>query len=316
MQIFLVVFMFPSFVLLGKEIGTYTVMATAGILIAGWFACRMAKRRGLDPNDMLVTLLIAAIGVLLGSHLLYGLTNLPTIVALIRSPGRWIPFSACLQWLFYLFGGSVFYGGLLGGSAAAAIYLRHKGLPLGPFGDIAAPAIALFHCFGRIGCFLGGCCYGVEVSWGITYPHALIPQANGVPRLPVQLIESRLQPFVILPAVRPASPRPVAQPTAPALLQHLSGGTVCARVLSGRCVPGVFGSACRTSQWISLLLLLVSLVIWIVHGARGRPGAPHGQPIIKCVRQDALAGTVDHPAMATGGHTVEGNFLQWMADGK
>ena len=277
MQIFLVVFMVPSFVLLGKEIGTYTVMATAGILIAGWFACRMAKRRGLDPNDMLVTLLIAAIGVLLGSHLLYGLTNLPTIVALIRSPGQVDSFFRLLQWLFYLFGGSVFYGGLLGGLAAGAIYLRHKGLPLGPFGDIAAPAIALFHCFGRIGCFLGGCCYGVEVSWGITYSHALIPQANGVPRLPVQLIESgfNLLLFCLLYALLRRG-----RLRSRLLLLYCSiypAGRFVLEFFRGDAYRGIwFGLS--TSQWISLLLLLVSLVIWIVHGARGRPGAPTANP--------------------------------------
>ena len=263
--------MFPSFVLFGREIGTYTVMATIGILIAGWFACRAAKRRGLDSNDMIVTLLFSAIGVFLGSHLLYGLTNLPTIIALIRSPEQVDSFWRLLQWLFYLLGGSVFYGGLLGGLAAGTLYLRHKGLPLGEFGDIAAPAIPLFHCFGRIGCFLGGCCYGVEVPWGITYSNSLIPQANGVPRLPVQLIESGFNLLLFL-----------------LLYILLRKGCFRRRLLwlycsiypAGRFVLEFFrGDTYRgiwlglsTSQWISLILLLVSLTFWIVHSTRNRQG--------------------------------------------
>ena len=136
--------MFPSFILFGKEIGTYTIMAIIGALLAGWLACRAAKRRGLDENDMLVTLLIAAIGVFIGSHLLYGLTNLPVIIALIRSPGQVKSLSHLFQWIFYIFGGGVFYGGLLGGLSAGTIYLRRKNF----LWDLSATLQRqLSHCF-------------------------------------------------------------------------------------------------------------------------------------------------------------------------
>ena len=38
-------------------------------------------------------------------------------------------------------GGAVFYGGLLGGLAAGALYLRIRRLPFAAYADIAAPAI-------------------------------------------------------------------------------------------------------------------------------------------------------------------------------
>jgi phosphatidylglycerol:prolipoprotein diacylglycerol transferase len=52
-------------------------------------------------------------------------------------------------------------------------------------GNLFAPALALGLVIGRIGCFLGGCCYGVATgsSWGIDF-------GDGIPRHPTQLYES------------------------------------------------------------------------------------------------------------------------------
>ena len=89
---------------------------------------------------------------------------------------------------------------MLGGIFAGALYVRKKGFALPEWADLLAPAIPLFHFFGRIGCFLGGCCYGVPCSFGFTYTHNLIEQANGVSRFPIQLVEAafNLALFVLL----------------------------------------------------------------------------------------------------------------------
>ncbi len=178
--------MYPTLDIFGKTIGTYTLLALIGGLLAGFFAMRTAKKRGYDDNDMLVTLLIGAVGAMLGGHILYGITNTQYIYLLfnVSSFGEFID-NAVL-----IFGGSVFYGGLIGGFIAGFIYMKKKKLDIGGFTDIIAPAIPLFHCFGRIGCFLGGCCYGIESDFGFTFHNALIEQANGVNRFPVQLFEA------------------------------------------------------------------------------------------------------------------------------
>ena len=67
--------MIPPFEILGKTFAIYPLLAMVGIFVAGGFACRQTNRRGLDDNDMIVLLLVAAIGVLVGSHLLYALTH-------------------------------------------------------------------------------------------------------------------------------------------------------------------------------------------------------------------------------------------------
>lgn len=92
----------------------------------------------------------------------------------------------------YLFGGAVYYGGLIAGMAAGLLWARKKKLDAGRYADVGAPAIPLFHAFGRIGCFLGGCCYGVECKIGFIYRRAVIEEANHVRRFPVQLVEAVL----------------------------------------------------------------------------------------------------------------------------
>lgn len=90
--------------------------------------------------------------------------------------------------------GSTFYGGLIGG---AAIFLCGyfligkavcKELPVQYFketSDLAACAIVLAHCIGRLGCFFAGCCYGKPTNawFGILFP------ALGEKVVPTQLFE-------------------------------------------------------------------------------------------------------------------------------
>lgn len=178
--------MFSTFDLFGREISVYVLLAVVGIFAAGFFACYHAKKRGHDDNDMIVTLLITAIGVLLGGHILYGVTNAQNMYLLFSISS----FSEFIDTAVLIFGGSVFYGGLIGGTIAGYIYMKKKGLDFVEYSDIIAPAVPLFHFFGRIGCFMGGCCYGIESDWGITFHNSLIEQANNVNRFPVQLCEA------------------------------------------------------------------------------------------------------------------------------
>ena len=100
--------MFPSFVLFGKTISTYSIASLVGILLAGIYAAIMAKKRGLDDVEMIITLLFSAIGVLIGGHLLYGITNIQTIIQLIRDPSPIGSVKDFFQYLFYIFGGQVY----------------------------------------------------------------------------------------------------------------------------------------------------------------------------------------------------------------
>ena len=186
--------MFPTFELFGKEISMYGVLSLIGIFVCAIYICRKAKQRGHDENNFIVLLLLASIGVLVGSHILYGITRIDLIVKLLSDWGKYVKsFDDFIGCMAAIFGGSVFYGGLLGGMAVGVIYCKKKKLDVSEYSDIIAPGVPLFHCFGRIGCFLGGCCYGIESEFGFTvHGNELLPSVNDVQRFPVQLLEAAL----------------------------------------------------------------------------------------------------------------------------
>ena len=142
----------------------YGIMAGIGAFAAGFLACFLIRRRKMNDNDMLVVLLFVALGVAVGGTLLYAITNARYFPILFKVKS----FEQLIAVLSRIFGGSVFYGGLIGGTLVGVLAVKIKKLPLKIYADIIAVIIPLFHAFARVGCFLGGCCYGIESKFGFT----------------------------------------------------------------------------------------------------------------------------------------------------
>lgn len=72
--------------------------------------------------------------------------------------------------------GSTFYGGLLGACASMYVILGvfggRTGFSRREWFDLLTVPLIVFHIFGRLGCFLAGCCYGVETDGplGVAFP--------------------------------------------------------------------------------------------------------------------------------------------------
>jgi phosphatidylglycerol:prolipoprotein diacylglycerol transferase len=68
--------------------------------------------------------------------------------------------------------GFVLYGGLITGIAAGILYIKMRGLSVAQIADLCAPSIMLALAFGRIGCFLNGCCHGKVCNGfpGVSFP--------------------------------------------------------------------------------------------------------------------------------------------------
>jgi phosphatidylglycerol:prolipoprotein diacylglycerol transferase len=160
---------------------------------------------------------------------------------------------------------------------AGALYGRHKfGAMFPGITDIISPVIPLFHFFGRIGCFMAGCCFGIESGFGFTFTRSLIAEANGVRRFPVQLLEAlfNLGLFCILHIQREAGAAGEGSSGArsfPAsLAKSLKGkllflylllypaGRFILECIRGDAYRGIWGPF-SVSQWISLALIAFSL---------------------------------------------------------
>ncbi len=93
--------------------------------------------------------------------------------------------------------GATFYGGAIFGCAAWAAMLaarRQRSVPVLGWFDALAPCIAAGHAIGRVGCFLGGCCYGLptDLPVGVVFPEGSLPYAQygSTPLHPTQLYEA------------------------------------------------------------------------------------------------------------------------------
>ena len=88
-------------------------------------------------------------------------------------------------------GGIVFYGGFICATTAMIIYCKVKKLNFWRITDVCVPGLAIGHAFGRMGCFLNGCCFGKPNSWGVKYPVDSIPAMCYPDKFlhPVQLYE-------------------------------------------------------------------------------------------------------------------------------
>ena len=187
--------MYPVLLKIGKlSLYTYGFFVAAGFVVGIHIARQEAKRLQEDQDkvmDLCFYVLIAAIA---GSRLFYVLTNLRMFVA--------DPIEVFRIWN----GGLVFYGGFVVALITSIIYLKQKEIALFKTADIMAPALALGHAIGRIGCFFAGCCYGeaCDLPWAVTFtnPNSLSPV--NIPLHPTQLYSftANLVIFIFLWAFR------------------------------------------------------------------------------------------------------------------
>ncbi|MCH5200071.1 MAG: prolipoprotein diacylglyceryl transferase [Oscillospiraceae bacterium] len=187
--------MLPYINLFGVDIPMYAVLSAAGAAAITVFCvlqCRFCKKTPqIKTYDVFYMLLYAFIGAIIGAKLLYLLTSVEVY---------WLPqlsfWDNMRYWLLLIAGGGlVFYGGLIGALLGALRYVLHFKAPVSTMLDSAFVGVPLFHAFGRVGCFLAGCCFGTEYHGilAVTFPEGNLGKAPaGAELLPVQLIEAFL----------------------------------------------------------------------------------------------------------------------------
>ncbi len=83
----------------------------------------------------------------------------------------------CLAWAKVWRGGLAYYGGLLGAMGFSYVFIRRHKMNLWRVCDLTAPGIILGLFFGRLGCYLNGCCWGkpTDSFAGIRFPYRSAP---------------------------------------------------------------------------------------------------------------------------------------------
>ena len=155
----------------------YGLMIGIGVLCCIFMGMKRAKKNGLSEDAVIDIAIWGLVAGFLGAKLLYVIVEWKRFLA--------DPLSVLGS------EGFVVYGGIIAGVLAAIIYCKRKKLVFLEYFDLCSASIALAQGFGRIGCFLAGCCYGRETtsSLGVVFPEGSLAPA-GVKVLPTQLFSS------------------------------------------------------------------------------------------------------------------------------
>ena len=179
--------MIYSINIFGKSVPIYGFMGLMGV-IAGFIYLSIYLRKDKKLlDDLIYTYVFCILFAMLGAKLLYLLQNVSEIIVDINNPEMGM-YNVLYK---YIAGGFVFYGGMIGGIAGYAISVKYFGLKFWDNVRYMLPTLPLIHGFGRIGCFLVGCCYGRETDFPlyIEYPNSVYAP-NHIHLIPIQLYEA------------------------------------------------------------------------------------------------------------------------------
>ncbi len=150
----------------GISIKAYGLMMMLGFFAATWWAMHRAGKVKADPDVILNLGFIALVAGIIGARLLYVIQFWEQDFANKANPWR-----AAID---VTSGGLVFYGGFLLAVICVLIYLVAAKHSIRLYLDILAPSLMVGLAFGRMGCFLNGCCWGApteRVPWAVTFPY-------------------------------------------------------------------------------------------------------------------------------------------------
>lgn len=258
--------MCPFINIFGLDVGTYGICCITGGALAILLALYNKKETGLTSLDIIEAAALIIIGGVVGAKILYLIADFDTVSYIITEYGITIKTVMGL-----LQGGFVFYGGFIGGFIMLLVYSKWQRIDPVLFITAIAPSIPLAHAFGRIGCFLAGCCYGFpSEKFGIAFTESL-GAPNDIKLFPVQLLESAL--LLLLAAAMQAF-------TAKSKHRHCTVYIYLfvypiIRIFTERfryddSQRGIW-LGLSTSTWISIAIIIVGIILFLIDWKKGFP---------------------------------------------
>lgn len=167
----------------GLPVRGYGVMLLLGVSAGVGLAIYRARQMGVDPEVIYSLGLWMFVAGILGARIFYVVQKWPEFrYDVFNQPRPWRDIWTSVFNVTQ--GGLVVYGSLIGAGLAVIFYVRRYKVPGLALADLIAPSMVLGLAFGRIGCFLNGCCFGgpTEVPWGMEFPWNSPPHLRQVTR--------------------------------------------------------------------------------------------------------------------------------------
>lgn len=164
--------------------------------------------------------------------------------------------------------GFVFYGSFLFAVPTMLWYFRKQKLPVYQMLDIMAITTCLVHIFGRMGCFMAGCCHGkpTDSFFGVTYTDPMCSaDPLNTPLHPTQLYESAFIFGVMVFLLVLRDRKTFHGQLFLSYLMLYAGGRFAIEFFRGDEGRGfLFGGMISHSQFVALLILVVVTIAYVV----------------------------------------------------
>ena len=150
--------MYPYVSFFGKPYSSYGVFAIIGLAAAVLYSFIVHKitKDKKDFYDRVIYIVYCGAAGGICAAILYQLTNIKGWIKAL--PFLFTDFDKFKSYLSF---GIVFYGGMFGIFIGFMIYSRFFKEDTREWLRTSVPGVPLFHAFGRMGCAVGGCCYGI-----------------------------------------------------------------------------------------------------------------------------------------------------------
>ncbi|HVA51305.1 MAG TPA: prolipoprotein diacylglyceryl transferase family protein [Pirellulales bacterium] len=149
----------------GLPIRGYGVMLLLGLVSGVGLAMYRARRMGLNPDAIQALAFWLVMGGIIGARGFYVIEYWPEFQ-------KGDLFETLKAIVDFTKGGLVVFGSALGAGLALVLFVRKYRLPGLALADLIAPSLMLGLAFGRVGCFLNGCCFGgvCHEPWAVRFP--------------------------------------------------------------------------------------------------------------------------------------------------
>lgn len=175
-----------SLPVIGNElvIHGFGLMLVIGFLAAMELARYLSRRSGIDPEKFANAALIGLVTGIVGARLSHVLENIRDYTRSDLTFAQNFGNAANIT-----SGGLTYYGGFILAFVSLVGYALWKKIPLRTGMDIVAPCLMVGLAFGRVGCFLNGCCFGAvcDVPWAMSFPYGSPPYLEHVEEGKVQV---------------------------------------------------------------------------------------------------------------------------------
>lgn len=245
------------FEIFGIKVYGYGAMIALGIGVAILLLNKNSKEKNFNEDKIFNMTIFTVLGGILGGKLLYIITEFDYI---LKNPSV----------IIKEFGnGFVIYGAIIGGGLTLYLYCKINKWNILEILDMVVPGVAIAQGFGRIGCFLAGCCYGMETNLpiGVEFPEeSLAP--SGVHLHPTQIYSSVFDFILGIFLIYYYKKQSKNGKVAGLYLIIYSVGRFFVEMLRNdpRGAVGILS----TSQFISIITLILGLVIYNIDYIKGR----------------------------------------------